>query len=305
MGTLANSVFQGMLGWIQRLIAELWNSTTSPESATLTQWIGKNWKILAGGLCILGLVADLVIYLIRWQPYRVWRSFLHGGKARRISETSVEEPDISGLSRDWRESAERLPPESAGPDRTEPEASGTEEPDRQNDRNDAWFAAEKIRPETESGPYETTPQYGDEDRQTGGCLQGRRSLKMVSDPGEDMLEGARNLGEGRKPIPAGLQETADKESLPIPPESGMNPAVFAPQRSAERKDSVRDRNEPQGTTAAFDQALRPRRRRSVARLFQDGQEEAIAPNQLIDQYAAYRRPVYPRSWKAEEEKKES
>ena len=86
MGTLANSLFQGLMGWIRTLSSEIWNTITSPEQATLLTWIGAHWKILAAVLCVLGVVIDGVVYLFRWQPYRVWRS-----KARR----GDEEPDAA------------------------------------------------------------------------------------------------------------------------------------------------------------------------------------------------------------------
>jgi hypothetical protein len=35
-----------------------------------------NWLLLVILLCLGGVLVDLVVYLLRWQPYRVWRSFL-------------------------------------------------------------------------------------------------------------------------------------------------------------------------------------------------------------------------------------
>ena len=60
------------------------------------------------------------------------------------------------------------------------------------------------------------------------------------------------------------------------------------------------RNEPEGTTPLFEEAIRPRRRRVSRLLNESGREDTVSPDQLIDQYAAYRKPVYPRRWKEDE-----
>ena len=91
MGSFANSAFQTMLGWLQGLAGRIWNGSASgPEADSLLSWVGQNWKWLALTLCAAGLVVDLAVYLIRWQPYRVWRSFF-----RRLfrRENRADEPD--------------------------------------------------------------------------------------------------------------------------------------------------------------------------------------------------------------------
>ena len=180
MGTLANSLFRGTLGWMRVLCAQIWASADSPEEGTLLIWIGENWKVLALGLCAIGLVIDLIVYLFRWQPYRVWHSFFHR------KERLEEEKQFDAA-------------ESAG---------------------DAEYA-EQNAPEYE-------PEY------------------------EEEAYGAANEQE---------------ESL----------------------------------TPSFEQAIRPARRRRVREMFSDDSGQSYArPEEVIDQYAAYRKPVYPRSWKADE-----
>ena len=71
MGTLANSLFRALLGWIRTLSAEIWNTFSSPEGTTLLSWLGAHWKGLAVLMCLAGLAVDLIVYLFRWQPYRV------------------------------------------------------------------------------------------------------------------------------------------------------------------------------------------------------------------------------------------
>lgn len=223
MGTLASSLFQIMLGWIRSVSSEIWNAASNPGNGTLFGWIGDNWKMIALVLCAVGLAADLTVYLFRWQPYRVWRSFFHRLRHREEAEEESEpETTENGSMPDRRTEEERLSPEQ--PDRRE--------------------AARRYFPTAET------------------------------------------------PEPYRYAEEAAAAPEPVHPE--------------ERPGVTWQKNEPEGTTASFEQAILPRRRRSVKRLFSDsGEEEYASPDQLIDRYEAYRRPVYPRSWKTDGDDREN
>jgi len=200
MGTLANSVFQLLLDWIRALSVEIWNTVSSPDGSTLFGLIGKNWIWITLVLCAAGLVIDLIVYMFRWRPYRVWASFFRRMRHRKDFEDSEEEPDFRPVSREWEEE------------------TGSESPE----------------------------------------------------------------------VPIEYAEDRPKESRTGEAEEDSEPLVWR-------------RTEPEGTTAAFEQAILPARRRRVTRLFTEkGEEETAAPEDLIDRYAAYRRPVYPRNWKMDE-----
>ncbi|MBR3764840.1 MAG: hypothetical protein IKK57_09880 [Clostridia bacterium] len=87
MGNFANTLFSVLLGWVQQAVAWLWSLGGSEGASGLMGWILDNWLILAVGLCLLGVAVDLVVYIIRWQPYRVWRK--SKGKEDQAAE---EEP---------------------------------------------------------------------------------------------------------------------------------------------------------------------------------------------------------------------
>ena len=99
MGTLANSFFQIFLSWIRILCAEIWNTVSSEDGSALATWIGKNWLAAAVFLCVTGVAVDLIVYLFRWQPYRIWRSKRQKKKNRlpaietHKSETEETEED--------------------------------------------------------------------------------------------------------------------------------------------------------------------------------------------------------------------
>ena len=85
MGSFASGMFSAMLGWIRGAIAYLWNAAATPEGGGLLKWMADNWLPLTLILCGAGMVIDLVVYLLRWQPYKVWASFFRrlGHRAER------------------------------------------------------------------------------------------------------------------------------------------------------------------------------------------------------------------------------
>lgn len=83
MGSFANSLFTILLGWLQGAVSAVWNAFTTENGNSFFTWIGKNWLLIAGVLCLTGLAADFCVYLFRWKPYKVWKSFFKPGKGER------------------------------------------------------------------------------------------------------------------------------------------------------------------------------------------------------------------------------
>ena len=90
MGSFANTLFKAMLGWLQGAASAVWSAFTSENGASFLTWIGRNWMLVAGILCVTGLLADLCVYLFRWRPYKVWKSFF---TRHRVEDTEEEEPE--------------------------------------------------------------------------------------------------------------------------------------------------------------------------------------------------------------------
>ena len=80
MGSFANSLFKVMLGWLQTAVSAVWSAFTSENGSSVFNWIGRHWILLAGILCAIGLVTDLCVYIFRWKPYKVWKSFFTGSR---------------------------------------------------------------------------------------------------------------------------------------------------------------------------------------------------------------------------------
>ncbi len=76
MGSVVSALFTLLLGWLKGTAQWLWNLISSDSKGGLIGWIVKNWLPLVILLSIFGIATDFVIYLLRWQPYRAWRSRL-------------------------------------------------------------------------------------------------------------------------------------------------------------------------------------------------------------------------------------
>lgn len=137
MGSFANALFNGLFGWVQSAVRSLWNIFTGDPKHSFLAWVGDHWILLAVLLCAAGLICDLGVYLLRWQPFRVWRSYWERKRGRKEepeeeAERLTTEPDAeAGLSAEtFRNQAEyavsedspyRRPAEPALAETTEPE----------------------------------------------------------------------------------------------------------------------------------------------------------------------------------------
>ena len=90
MGSFANSLFKIMLGWLQAAVSAVWSAFTNEKGNSIFNWIGSNWILIAGILFAIGLAADLCVYIFRWKPFRVWKSFF--SRNSDAEESSEEEP---------------------------------------------------------------------------------------------------------------------------------------------------------------------------------------------------------------------
>lgn len=95
MGSFANTLFSVLLGWVKSAISWLWQLIGSEDVGGFMGWVldGWNWLTVVIVLCAAGVLLDLVIYLIRWQPYRVWRSFLRRNEPEE-DEAGWTEPEV-------------------------------------------------------------------------------------------------------------------------------------------------------------------------------------------------------------------
>ncbi len=92
MGSFANTLFRVMLRWLQGIISAVWSVSTSDKGDSLLTWIGKHWIPIVTILCIIGLVCDLGVYIVRWKPYKVWKSFFFRKKEEDVEPIPERRP---------------------------------------------------------------------------------------------------------------------------------------------------------------------------------------------------------------------
>ena len=87
MGTLADSLFNLLMGWVRALVNAIWALFTT-DHTTLLEFLGKNWVLIVVVILAAGLAIDWLVWLIRWQPYHLWAR-----RARRFLRMPEPERD--------------------------------------------------------------------------------------------------------------------------------------------------------------------------------------------------------------------
>lgn len=248
MGSFANSLFKFMLGWLQGAVSAVWYAFTNEKGNSLFNWIGRNWILIAGVLCAIGLAADLCVYFFRWKPFEVWKSFFLRNKQTAEPEDGEQGPVIPDKNR---KQADRSGTDTA----QEPVMMKNAEPAPEPDFSQ-WeeAAAEQERPEIqraekpamvtnagyivpEDSPYrrpaaQTTPgpdtekrenRIAGNDRSETNPVAPRRRRRinvteLLTDPEEELrqYDAPQNVIDSRKayrdPVyPRGWQKSEDKE----------------------------------------------------------------------------------------------
>lgn len=80
MGAFADSLFTLLLGWVRGLVSAIMTLFSSGGENGMIPFLGKNWLVIVLTILAIGLVGDWFIWMLRWQPYRVW-----GTNMRRIA----------------------------------------------------------------------------------------------------------------------------------------------------------------------------------------------------------------------------
>ena len=151
MGSFANALFKAMLGWLQGAVSAIWSAFTTENGGTLLTWVGRNWLLLAGILCATGLIADLCVYLARWKPFKVWKSFFsrQTGDDIDAEQPGPEYSAVKTMPREKGERASRIPACRVIPDdREEPDLSSWKE---EEEKTSGPAPAEEPATVTKSG----------------------------------------------------------------------------------------------------------------------------------------------------------
>ena len=299
MGSLANSIFRLMLGWIQGIAAALWSAFTSEKGGSVFAWFGKHWIPIAIVLCVIGLVSDLCVYLVRWKPFRRWFGFLRHEKVEekevRIRPVTRKETETVPV----REEEAEQPAHPRRRRRTAEYAESTE-------NGHAYIPSEHASmPETVNERGYEPPVQPRNNRQPEYAAE-----RNPERPGRAESYSADEPDFSKWQVKPAAAEQKVNEELPTPAtvtKAGYHVPADSPYRRPEpktvkepivRQPEIREDTERQNPVT-----VGRRRRLRITDLFTDPEEELRqleAPQNVIDSSKAYREPVYPRGWKKSE-----
>ena len=299
MGSLADSLFRLMLGWLQGIVAALWSAFTTEKGGSVFAWFGRYWIPLAIVLCVIGLVSDLCVYLVRWKPFRRWFGFL------RHDREEEKETRIRTVARKETEPVpvrEEAAKQSAQPRHKRRMTDNAESTDDEQIRIPTEH---DYIPETVNEREYEQPVHTRNNRQTDYTAERNpeRSVRAesYSADGPDLSKwqekpaAAEHKVNEEPPAPA----TVTKAGYHVPADSPYRrPEPKTETESAARQPETREDTERQNPVT-----VGRRRRLRITDLFTDPEEELRqleAPQNVIDSSKAYREPVYPRGWKKSE-----
>lgn len=275
MDGFTNTVFSLMLGWLQMAVSMIWSGLTKQGGGFL-QWIGEHWLLLALILLGIGLAADLMVYLFRWEPFRVWRSFF-----KRLRHTGTSEPESVSDS----EEGAALPSSAAEYNDFEADSAVKQAGEYSSESGSPAEYDFAVQP---SGGRIHLPLEEPEIPEISRWLQ-RESGEEAFLTAENSV-GARTSGRVvppdspyRRPAPVHMKNEAP-EAAGKDPEDPSLPSSGAEESITEK---------------VVQHMIQPRRRRfRMTQLFSDPEEELYhydPPRPVIDQNEAYMSPVYPNS----------
>ena len=262
-------------------------------------WFGKHWIPIAIVLCVIGLVSDLCVYLVRWKPFRRWFGFLRHEKVEekevRIRPVTRKETETVPV----REEEAEQPAQPRRRRRTAEYAESTE-------NGHAYIPSEHASmPETVNERGYEPPVQPRNNRQPEYAAE-----RNPERPGRDESYSADEPDFSKWQVKPAAAEQKVNEELPTPAtvtKAGYHVPADSPYRRPEPKTEkepiVRQPEIREDTERQNPVTVGRRRRLRITDLFTDPEEELRqleAPQNVIDSSKAYREPVYPRGWKKSE-----
>ena len=83
MNAFAESLLSVMLGWVENAANSVYAFFSSGMQEGFLSWLGAHWLLLTAILCGVGVIIDMTVWTVRWQPWRVWKERREEKKRRR------------------------------------------------------------------------------------------------------------------------------------------------------------------------------------------------------------------------------
>ena len=111
MGTFADSLFTLLLGWVRGVVNAMMTVVSSGGESGLLTFLGRHWLVIVLVIVAVGLVGDWFIWMVRWQPYRVW-----GTNMRRVARALHITREEQDAPEDDPETEQAVPAEAYAPE---------------------------------------------------------------------------------------------------------------------------------------------------------------------------------------------
>lgn len=96
MSGFANTVFTLLVGWFQTVVSLIWSGLSGKDDGNVLTWIGNHWIVIVIILCVIGSIVDLSVYIARWKPFVVIRSYFARKKEKYIPDHAVPAAETGG-----------------------------------------------------------------------------------------------------------------------------------------------------------------------------------------------------------------
>ena len=108
MSGFANTVFTLLVGWFQAVVSLIWSGLTDKNGGNLFTWIGNHWIVIVLVLCAVGSVIDVSVYIARWKPFDVVRSYFERKRGRSSAVLSSRIPETEEAYSDSPENNDQI-----------------------------------------------------------------------------------------------------------------------------------------------------------------------------------------------------
>lgn len=102
MNAFADWLFSALFGWMGSAANGAWNALVNARGGIST-FFSKYWLVLLLIVLLAGTVLDYAVWLVRWRPYLVWRSWISRRLRRRHWQRSAQDlatTDMDDQARD-------------------------------------------------------------------------------------------------------------------------------------------------------------------------------------------------------------